>query len=207
MRSLPTKLALEIAKDVAFLCHFVKMELASPVYYTDLDLDVIWNGNTYLSRGLSFHNIDISAAKSVDRISFDIDNVSLEFSSLVLNQDTRGRVCTIYLAGIDNSGQCLDADILFTGMLDGVKVDNKKASFDVYSHMILWKKKVPGRICQGTCPWIFKDTDTCRYAGAEAWCDHSYNRCTALANTNNFGGFRFLPNLQNANIWWGRAPS
>lgn len=35
------------------------------------------------------------------------------------------------------------------------------------------------------------------------WCDHSYNRCLALANTNNFGGFRFLPDLASKELTWG----
>lgn len=205
MRSLPIDIALEIAKDYSFFCRLLKMELATPVYYTDLDMDVVWNGTTYLSRGLKFNDIKVNLTAAIDRTSFDIDNTGLEMSSLILNQDTRGRACTIYLAAMDKAGQVVAADVLFTGMLDAVKVDSKKASFDVYSHMILWKKKIPGRIHQATCPWIFKETTTCRYGGAETWCDHSYNRCTALANTANYGGFRFLPSLQNKQIWWGRA--
>lgn len=205
MRSLPTDIALEIAKDYAFFCRLVKMELSTTVYYTDLDMDIVWNGNTYLSRGLKFHDVHGGLTASIDKTSFEIDNTGLEMSSLVLSQDTRGRVCTIYIAAIDKSGQVVDADVLFTGMLDSIKVDAKKAVFDVYSHMILWKKKIPGRIHQATCPWIFKDTTTCRYSSSAVWCDHSYDRCTALSNTSNFGGFRWLPSLQNKQVWWGRA--
>jgi len=205
MRGLPTALAIELAKDVAFFAHLVQLDLSTPVYYTDLDLDVVWGGNVYLSRGLRFDNIDLSIAASIDRVSFEIDNVGLEISALVLNNETRGRGCTIYLAALDAYGQVLGADIVFNGMLDGVRVDAKKGSFDVYSHLILWKKRIPGRIHQATCPWIFKDAATCRYAGVETWCDHSYDRCAVLNNNNNFGGFRFLPSLQNKQLWWGRA--
>ena len=207
MRSLPTDLALEIGKDFAFFCHVLKMELSTAVYYTDLDMDVIWEGNTYLSRGLRFHNTSLNITAAIDRTSFEIDNTGLEFSSLVLSEDTRGRACTIHIAAIDKNGQVRAADTPFVGMLDSITVDNRKAVFDVYSHMILWKRKCPARIHQSSCPWIFKDAATCRYAGAELWCDHSYDRCVALSNSNNFGGFRFLPSLQNKQIWWGRSPA
>jgi len=34
-------------------------------------------------------------------------------------------------------------------------------------------------------------------------CDRSYASCTAYANTDNFGGFRFLPYLENKEVLWG----
>lgn len=39
-----------------------------------------------------------------------------------------------------------------------------------------------------------------------AWCDHSYERCAQMSNSDNFGGFRWLPFLQDKILWWGRGP-
>ena len=36
------------------------------------------------------------------------------------------------------------------------------------------------------------------------WCDGSYDRCLLMDNTANFGGFRWLPALQDRKIWWGQ---
>ena len=204
MRGLPTAIALEIGKDYAKFCYLIFMDLAAPQYFTNLDFNAKWKGHTYESRGINLNNIHTSLSTSIDKTSFDIDNTDKTMSALVLGNDTRGRNCIIYLAAVDNYGDVQDADPVFVGMLDSVTVDNRKATFDVYSHMVLWKKKTPRRIHQGTCAWVFKDSVTCRYAGGETWCDHSYNRCVALANSDNFGGFRFLPSLKEKELWWGQ---
>lgn len=47
---------------------------------------------------------------------------------------------------------------------------------------------------------------TCKYAGGEAWCDRSWERCLALSNTAQFDGCRWLPAIQGKEILWGRAP-
>ena len=368
MRSVPTALNTELLKGANFLCHLVEMYLSSTVYFTDLDIDVFYNDQQYLSRGLSFDGAAYSLSPQIDKISFQIDNVGLEFSAFVLNQEVRGKRCTIRLAAmrgkdevilnggfetagaggedvladwtehksenatiikdgtvahsgtasarlyIPNAGHyamlwqsmeltprkrysmklryktspgvnanlhfkdsgsnvALKADgtwgavgtginlspqtnftettiiflvhenytnyniylgttgdtgyiywddvsivpldvppasvlataILFSGIIDGGKLDHQRARFDVLSPFVFWRRKTPRRIHQATCPWPFKGT-RCGYAGGETWCDQSFDRCAALSNTNSFGGFRWLPSLQNKEIWWGRSP-
>jgi len=43
---------------------------------------------------------------------------------------------------------------------------------------------------------------TCRYEGAETWCDHTKVRCQALANFNNFGGDEFISDLADKDVYW-----
>lgn len=60
----------------------------------------------------------------------------------------------------------------------------------------------------GGATWVEGDwytVGTCRYAGAETWCDRSWDRCLALSNTINFGGKRWLPGLVGKQISWGQA--
>jgi len=55
--------------------------------------------------------------------------------------------------------------------------------------------------------WIDGDwalAGTCRYAGGETWCDRTWERCLALNNTINFGGFRWLPGLFDKEVYWGQ---
>ena len=57
--------------------------------------------------------------------------------------------------------------------------------------------------------WVAGDwhlVGTCRYTGAETWCDNSPDRCEALNNRVNYGGFPYMTQLQDAKIWWGRHP-
>jgi hypothetical protein len=60
----------------------------------------------------------------------------------------------------------------------------------------------------GGAAWIEGDwylVGTCRYTGAETWCDRSWDRCSTLANTVNFGGFRYLPSIVGKQIFWGQS--
>jgi hypothetical protein len=49
---------------------------------------------------------------------------------------------------------------------------------------------------------------TCRYVDGtfpdDDWCEKSWERCLALANTINFDGCRWLPGIQGKEILWGR---
>jgi hypothetical protein len=57
-------------------------------------------------------------------------------------------------------------------------------------------------------PWTEMDwylQGTCRYTGAETWCDFSWERCLALGNTIHFEGRRWLTDLQDKKIWWGTS--
>lgn len=60
----------------------------------------------------------------------------------------------------------------------------------------------------GGVTWLEGDwylQGTCRYSGAETWCDRSWERCLALGNTIHFEGRRWLTNLQDKKIWWGTS--
>jgi len=45
---------------------------------------------------------------------------------------------------------------------------------------------------------------TCRYEGAETWCDYTKARCVTLGNFNNFGGDEFISDLADKQVYWGQ---
>lgn len=206
MRSLPAQLNTELLKEASFLTHLVEMHLSSTVYYTDLDVDVIYQGHTYLSWGLSFSAAEYSLTPQIDKISVEFDNVNGEFSAFALGEEVRGKKCVIRLAALSAPATILAASTKFAGVIDSCSIDHQRAKFEVYNPWLFWKRKTPRRIHQATCPWPFKSAGLCQYTGSETWCDQSYDRCLALENMSNFGGFRFLPSLVNKQIWWGRSP-
>ena len=73
----------------------------------------------------------------------------------------------------------------------------------VKNEAMLWAKKTL-RIHSSSCPWVFKGTE-CGYSGTATWCDKNYARCGELLNTDNYGGFRFLPSIMEKEIWWGKS--
>jgi hypothetical protein len=203
MRSVPSELNDELLKEANFLCHLLTLHVSSTLRYTDLDIDLYYAGQTYQSRGLKFDDAEYSLTAQVDKMSFEIDNVSLEFSSLVLNEEVRGKNVDCQLCALSYPAKVIAVGTVFSGILDSVSINPKRARFEVYSPLALWRKKTPRRIHQLTCPKPFKGME-CGYSGGETWCDQSFERCDALVNTDNFGGYRFLAELQNKPIWWGR---
>ncbi|TAN40800.1 MAG: DUF2163 domain-containing protein [Nitrospirae bacterium] len=206
MRSIPTALSVELLKDANFLCHLIELNFSTPLYFTDLDVDVYHNGHQYMARGMELANVSTSMSMEVDNTSFVIDNVSRDISTTILNEEVRGKRCTIRLAALTDHASVIGEMVKFAGIIDSFpNMDEKKVPLEIYSPFVFWKRKTPRRIHQATCPWIFKDSETCRYAGTSA-CDLSWDNCATLNNTINFGGFRWILSLQNKQIWWGRAP-
>ena len=79
---------------------------------------------------------------------------------------------------------------------------DNQVRISVKNEAMLWAKKTL-RIHSSSCPWVFKGTE-CGYTGTATWCDRNYARCGELLNTDNYGGFRFLPSIMEREIWWGR---
>jgi len=155
-------------------------------------------------------------------VSIDFDNVGLTMSAILLGEDVRNKTaklsfgCYGTMGMVWDSGIEWDAEIqwlegttiigvvdLFQGIISDWNLSETMAQMTIVNEFILWKKKTL-RIAQAACPWDFKGTE-CTYSGGETWCDKSYERCTALSNTDNFGGFRFLPSIAEKSIWWGRV--
>jgi hypothetical protein len=203
MRNIDVDIIAEIEKEVAMTFFLLELNLTADYYFTDADQDIFYDGNLYLSVGFDFSDIAYAANMSVDKISLNLDNAGLYFSTLFLGEDVRNKTAKLSFGikyGIPFEYGVID---LFQGIISDWNSSELKTQLTVVNEFILWKKKTL-RIAQATCPWDFKGTE-CAYAGGETWCDKSYDRCMVLSNTNNFGGFRFLPSIAEKEIWWGRV--
>jgi phage-related protein len=186
---------------------FILLELnfSSTYYYTDGDIPVMYGGNKYIPRNFSFQDIAQSSSMSVDKVTIEIDNVDLTMSSLLLNEDVRNKTVKIYL-GVkrhDVTPNTILVEQVFQGILGEWRIEgDSKVSLTVMNEFVLWNKKTL-RNHSPSCQWAFKGTE-CGYAGGQTWCDQSHNRCDALGNKDNFGGFRWLPSITDKEIAWGR---
>ena len=205
MKGLPAELTAELVKEYHAISHLFELSFSTVYRWTDADIDIYYNGLWWTSKGISFDSASFSASPKVDNIEFLIDNVGLGISGIVMNEEIRGKECVIYRVALDRNMSVLGLTKLFVGFVDAIEIDGKKARFSVYNHFIRWKMSTPRRLHSPTCSWTFKGEE-CTYSGAETWCDHSWERCVALANKLNFGGFRWLPFLTDKQIWWGRVP-
>lgn len=206
MRSLPTAVTDELNAEIAFLTYIVEFEFDVPVYYTNADMSIYYDGKTYTPRGLDFGALEYSITPEADKVSLTMDNSDGLVSGWIMTSEIRGKNFNLWLVALDNNMQVIGEPVaLFVGgLIDGIKCKRESATIEIFNHMILWKKKIPGRMHQGNCTFVFKNTATCKYAGVATHCDKSYDQCVLYGNTLNFGGFRWIQGMVDKQIPWGR---
>ncbi len=207
MRNYDPDYAAELVKEVLgdFWC--VEFQFATPASITTLDVPVQANGRTYEPQDFNFDSIALAAAFSVDKVTIELDNAGLKWSSLFLNDDVRNKTVVVShgvrLAGPPRS---VVVQPIFTGFVDGWEIAGDRAArITIVNELVLWSRETM-RLSGSSCPWAFKGEE-CGYAGGGDWCDQSYERCVALGNTISFEGNRFINSLLEKKIWWGRSQS
>jgi len=180
--------------------------IASEHYrYTDCDVPLMSDGGIYLPLQLSLDTIKWSQRYLADTARISYDNIDETMTALYAGSVVQGEPTTIFLVTVDAAGTVIgEAVTLFPGYVDDWLLDETALDETLRSRV------ARGDVCtlkrySPSCPWtVFKGTE-CGYAGDETWCDRTYARCRALANTDNFGGCRWLASLVTKEIWWGRT--
>ena len=235
MRDLSSFIEVALTAEESKMFWFLELQFNTYLRYTDCDID-LWNivnfinlateagdfliteSGTYLIAEQGYNSnkfetmpfgvstIKYSTGAAVDKVIIDIENVDLQMSAVFLNEDIMNKWGILWIGFFDSNNVIIDQPIeVFRGLVSTWKLSEPKASITLVNEFILWNKKTL-RKHQSACRWPFKGTE-CKYAGAETWCDQSYARCTVLNNTDNFGGFRWLPDLMEREIYWGRTTS
>ena len=179
---------------------FVECLFATEVRRTTLDIDYYYGGNKYSSDGVKGDRMINGRDLSVDRATVTLANTDRALSAILLANNERGKTVNIYLAGIDDDGTLIGSGHAFRGLLSTYTILDDAVELNLVTEMIMWKKR-SARRSGALCPWPYGSTE-CGHSGS--WCDQTHDRCSALGNTDNFGGFRFLPALQEKKIYWGR---
>jgi len=205
MKTISTAVNAQLEAEQFQYFYTVEIQLASvTLYYTDCDRPVHYDGIRYTPAPISFADIAYAAALSVDQVTVEFGNADLTMSAYLLGEDARNKTIIIGQGVINSAGTTLGITNLFQGIIGEWEIREDRATIRALNELVLWRKR-PLRTASATCPWTFRGTE-CAYAGGGGWCDQSYSRCYELSNTDNFGGFRFLPALMEKQIWWGRLP-
>lgn len=214
MRVIDTDIIAQLAAEELRPFFLLEMTIdGTPHRYTDCDIPLALDGDLYSPRGFEAGSITYSKGQIVDRASFLMDDVDQTLKAVFVGGTPRGSA-VIYrlvvldanynlIGGTDSADQ--ESVILFEGEIDQWAIDEQNLSFSVTSDAHRWAQK-PLSTQSGSCRWKVFKGDECTYAGVETWCDRTYSRCSALGNTANFGGFRWLPSLEGQEVWWGRVP-
>lgn len=188
------------AISAGYLYDFSFAAKASSARYIGADIGVV-GGSTYPM----FYNISLTTAWQFFNIPYlagaDIAAGNAYVNFYLARSDSNANV-RIDSVRVSTS---LYPITIFRGYLENWSLDEDLIDIQVTSALAGWTQQT-GRKQSCTCRWRrFKDEE-CGYTGDETWCDRTYARCTALGNTANFGGFRWLPSLIGKTIYWGRIP-
>lgn len=209
MITLADDLLQELMKSVFAIHHLIQLTLTSRVFYwTDSDQNIYYT-NWWENHPIKYDNIVQSGDLEAGTLRLTVSNVDKTFSDLVQTESIQNKVCQIKRVFLDRNLDVIGTPtLIFYGYTDEIQINNKNAIINVADEMIKWKTEIPRRTHTGKCQWREFNNVTggteCGYIGATTWCDRSYLKCSSMANTNNFGGFRFVAEMMDKEIWWGR---
>jgi len=204
MRNFDADISAELEKENFRFFFLLELQLASTYRFNDIDINIYHGGNLFSPRTFSFNSLSGSANLSVESFDIDIDDTDQVMSALLLGEDVRNKIAILYFGVIETTAPTeMHIQEYIRGIVGGWELEGDgNCRINITNEMVLWNKKCL-RPQSSSCPWTFKGTE-CTYAGAETWCDQSYERCTTLSNSNQFGGERFMPSIIEKEIWWGR---
>ena len=179
--------------------------------YTDFDVSITTatdstTENTYTSIGYVIESILYSMGNIVDEANISIDNLDQVMTLLFAGGVMQSQQAKIWVGVLDANELVIDTLNLFNGEIDSFSLGEDKLTLKLGSYFSKWSHKAISRH-GSSCRWrVFKGTE-CQYAGAEPVCDRRYETCVDYSNIVNFGGFRWLPDLEEKVLWWGPTPS
>lgn len=204
MRGFDPNTVIELAKEGFGLFLWTQLEFTGTHYYQNSEIPIYEGGELYLPTDFTHGGINTSGSMGVDSVSLQFGDPYGAMKSIVLSEDVRGKTSTLGFFAMGASAQVVAFETLFVGIVDDWEIKEDIVTIDIKNELILWRKETL-RTCQSSCRWEFKGLE-CAYSGGGTWCDQTYERCGILLNTDNFGGFRWLPALEELDIWWGRIP-
>ena len=188
----------------AYLIAISQAGEAAGTWYVD-DVSVTAR-NIYNPLGFKFSNVRYSLSNIVDKVDIEIDNLDMVQTAIFVDGIPQGSDVVLSLVVLDANQKVVNASAvtLFEGEIDSWQLNERSLRVTVTSIFYSWSQRTLSKHSP-SCRWKeFKSTE-CDYAGGSTWCDRTYPRCVALANSTNFGGFRWLPSIVDKEIWWGRV--
>ena len=209
---LPRKITSPQSTSRSFLMPFYLFEFgfSTTKRYTDSDLTVVWSGNVYDPVPISIGGFEKSSINISETLTVEAQNVDRAIATILLNETIQGKAATIYGSEWMAPGSYSNPTIVFKGQFDSFSVeegeDTANVSLTIKNEFVRWDMNIPRQSFQGSCQWKFKsNTPGCQYTGAASLCNKTWDRCAELSNTHRFRGFRWLPMLEDKEIWWGRG--
>lgn len=202
MKDFDNSLLTQLSAEESVLCFLISIVVneSQTLYYTTFDIPLFWDNNLYEPNEVSLSTFNYSADLSVDKIQMKFTTVDLSMPAILMNNNLLNNEVIINVGGYD--GSTVIAEPQFRGFITEWDMDETDLTLMVSNELIHWNKKALRR-SDPLCQWGFKSVE-CGYTGTATSCNKTYSQCEDYSNTNNFGGFRFLPSIEENEIWWGK---
>jgi len=174
--------------------------------FVDGDMAFIGSSGTSESglwepRGFKFDPISYSMDTIVDQARITLDNRDDVLTVNFVGGTPQGSTVYLRKCVLDANDAVLGAVIMFQGDIDAWNLDQSQIAITVTSIANRWNQRTLN-LYSPSCRWKEFGGPECQYDGT-SWCDRTYSRCCSLGNSDNFGGFRWLPSIIDKEIWWG----
>lgn len=189
MKNLTAQFLASIDAEVAVSAYFLDITYRSTQTtgrFTDADITLLKNGQTYTSLAFSIVSADFTASSEIDRVSIAIDNVDQSLASIFLNNDERGSLVKIYCAALDDHFKIIDEICLFGGYVESFEITPLQITISCVSPLYKALTASLNHI-SAICINEFKG-DVCQYSGTDTTCNHTFADCQSKNNTTNFRG-------------------
>ncbi len=157
------------------------------LYYADQA--IVWGGHAYSAQVKSRSAIQRFCDGEFDRVTVTFSNVDRALADVVLNNEIEGR--RLIIRKIDR-GVANDSIVLFNGEMERPsRISEETCAIEAKQIVGSIEQEVPARLFGFFCPFNPGEWECGLPAGTS--CDKSWSRCSELANSAQFGGFRFVP--------------
>ncbi len=208
MRSVNAEIVEQLESGAIKPYLLLSIEIGAETYrLTTCMVPIALDGALYQPRSFEVQNIRYSTGQVVDKANIRLDNLDDYFTAPFVGGDPQGSSVVLSLVVLDDNNQPVgdDSTALFYGEIDDWVLEDGELNFGMVNAYARWPKKKTARH-PSSCRWrSFKDDD-CKYTGADTTCGRTYSDCQAKGNEANYGGFRWLPSIENKEVWWGKRP-
>jgi hypothetical protein len=206
-RNIPSIITDELEKVALTPFYLVQMKINNTYWrFTDCEIDITTtvetSSATFQSRQFKFDDISYNNDDIVDAMQIRFDDVLPVLKAIFVENVISEEEFKIWLVLFDDSNEIIAKQNIFKGYMNEFDIDETTLTLTITSVFAKWAQTSYGKH-SALCRWKkFKSTE-CKYAGAESACDRTYSRCTQLSNTDNFGGFRYIPGIEDLSVQWG----
>jgi hypothetical protein len=179
--------------------------------YTDCDVPIYFEGTKFEPHTFSVDSVNYSTANIIDEATVEIDVLDQVLTYYFVETGQQGENLGLRTVLLDNDFQIVGdaAFTVFSGEIDAWNLfPDEKIHISVTNEFSRWDMNTVN-VHSPSCRWkVFGGTE-CGYTKDfdEQECDRTFVSCRdTYNNVINFGGFRWLPEIEDKIIWWGRDP-